>query len=215
MGDCKKMNIQVKLEHYYRPSYDSKERFISYWYQINEIIKFKPESILEIGIGNKFVSNYLKDRGFKITTLDIDKRLNPDVVSSILSIPFSSESFDVVACYEVLEHLPYHNFNKALTEMHRVCINYTILSLPDVNRIYRLDIQIPRIGEIKKLIPLPRVKKLVPKFNGQHHWEIGLRDYSLEKILLEIQKIGFEIKKTYRIFEFPYHRFFILTKGKL
>lgn len=99
--------------------------------------------MLEIGIENGFVSKYLKERKLDIITLDIDKRLNPDVVGNILNIPFADESFDVVVCYELLEHLPYDNFYKAISEIFRVCNSYTLLSLPDINRVYRFDVQIP------------------------------------------------------------------------
>jgi len=51
-------------------------------------------------------------------------------------------------------------------------------------------------------------------FDGQHYWEIGKAGYSLNKIINEIQKTGFKVEKTYRIFENPYHRFFILKKRK-
>jgi len=36
--------------------------------------------------------------------------------------------------------------------------------------------------------------------------------YPLSRIIKEIQKSGFKIEKTYRIFENPYHRFFVLSK---
>lgn len=160
------MNLQVNPNHYFKSTYDTKERFISYWHQINEIILLKPKSILEIGVGNGFVSRYRKDREFKVTTLDIDKRLNPDTVGSVLSIPLPSQSFEVVACFEVLEHLPYENFSLALKEIFRVCNYYAVLSLPDVSRVYHFNVQIPKFGEIKKLIPLPRFNGIVSKFDG-------------------------------------------------
>ena len=50
---------QVESNHYYKEAYDTKDRFISYWHQINEIIMLNPDSVLEIGIGNGFLSKYL------------------------------------------------------------------------------------------------------------------------------------------------------------
>ena len=50
-----KSKTQVAPDHYFNKSYDTKERFISYWRQINEIIKLGPNRVLEIGIGNGFV----------------------------------------------------------------------------------------------------------------------------------------------------------------
>ncbi len=206
------MKIQVEPSHYFSKTYDSKERFISYWHQINEIIMLKPSSILEIGIGNGFVSNYLKKREFDITTMDIDERLNPDKIASVHCIPFSDESFELITSFETIEHLPYEDFPKTLNEIHRVSKKYAILSLPDVTRAYRFDIQIPKIGELKRLIQLPRLKLRMHEFNGEHYWEIGKAGYSLRMVMNEMRNVGFEIKKTWRIFEMPYHRFFILRK---
>ncbi|MHA1380617.1 MAG: hypothetical protein ACTSRG_19795 [Candidatus Helarchaeota archaeon] len=56
------------------------------------------------------------------------------------------------------------------------------------------------------------MKDLFHKFNGEHYWEIGKAGYPLSKIIKDIQKTGFEVEKTYRVFENPYHRFFILRK---
>lgn len=59
-----------------------------------------------IPVSKGFVSDYLRARGVKLTTVDIDGRLKPDVVANLTDLPFEASSFDVVACYEVLEHLP-------------------------------------------------------------------------------------------------------------
>jgi SAM-dependent methyltransferase len=206
------MNIQVPVEHYFKKSYDTKARFISYWHQIDEIVQINPTTILEIGIGNGFVSDYLKKRSYYIKTIDIDERLNPDYIGNVLNLPFDDSSFQVVSCCEVLEHIPYENFKTALSEIYRVTNNYAIISIPDVTRAYRLDIQIPKIGEITKLIVLPKRKKIIHKFDGEHYWEIGKKNYPLNKIINDINLSGFTVLKTYRIFEFTYHRFFILKK---
>jgi len=207
------MNAQVEPDHYYT-NYDTKERFCSYWHQIQEILSLNPKNTLEIGIGNGFVSKYLKQRGFNVITLDIDRRLNPDIAGSVLNIPFSDETFEVVACYELLEHLPYENFKRAMSEIFRVSSSHALLSLPDVNRTYRLCVQIPKIGEFQKLIPFPRLRKTIHHFDGQHYWEIGKSGYSLKKVINDINKAGFNIERTYRVFEMPYHRFFTLKKIK-
>lgn len=205
------MRLQVESNHYYS-KYDTKGRFCSYWHQIQEIMLLKPQKVLEIGIGNSFVSKYLKERKLNITTTDIDGRLNPDIVSTILKLPFIDEFFDLVVCYEVLEHLPYNKFNKAISEIYRVSKSHAILSLPDANRVYRFNIQIPKVGEIKKLIPSPIRRTSIHSFDGEHYWEIGKSSYPIKKIIDDIERIGFNIERTYRVFEMPSHRFFILKK---
>ncbi len=201
----------ARTNHYFSASYDSKQRFCSYWHQIHEIIRLGPKKIIEIGIGNGFVAGYVKERGVDIVTLDIDPRLRPDIVGDVLDLPFSDKSFDVVACYEVLEHLPYERILKALSEIFRICRTFTILSLPESNRAYRFNLQIPKIGEIRVLIPIPSIKKQIHRFDGEHYWEIGKSKYPLNRIIKDIGRAGFKIEKTYRVFEYPYHRFFVLS----
>jgi len=204
----------ASTEHYFQKEYDSKTRFISYWHQINELLSLGPNIVLEIGIGNRFLSDYLKSRRINIVTLDFDKRLNPDIAGSVLLIPFHNESFDVVACYEVLEHLPYQDFPDALGEIYRVSSRYVILSLPDSTRFCLFNIQIPKIKEAKKLISLPWLKVPEEEIHPTHYWEIGTKKYPLQRVVSEIRNTGFEVKKTYRVFELPHHRFFVLEKSR-
>ena len=208
------MNIQIEQpDHYFSRTYDSKGRFCSYWHSIDEIRSLDPESVLEIGIGSGFVSNYLRRRKINVTTLDIDERLYPDCVGSVLNLPFSNDSFEIIACFEVLEHIPYEDFPMALSELYRVSSSHVVLSLPDLSRVYRLYIHIPKVEDLKMLIPVPRLKPLTRKFNGKHYWNIGTAGYPLRKIMSEIRHVGFEVEKNYRVFEMSWHRFFVLRKA--
>jgi SAM-dependent methyltransferase len=213
MGGSEKMKPQVQPDHYFENAYDSKGRFISYWHQIYEITVLEPQSILEVGIGNGLTSHYLKQRGLNITTIDIDAHLRPDINGSILDIPFQDKSFDVVACFEVLEHIPYEKLPHALSELHRISCRYVILSLPDCSKVYPLYVQIPKLGTLKRLVPLPRMKSLRHRFDGEHYWELGKAGYPVQKIMHDMENAGFEIIKAYRVFEVPYHHFFVLSKS--
>jgi predicted SAM-dependent methyltransferase len=195
---------------YFDKGYDTKERFVSYWHQINEIVKSQPDSVLEIGIGNKFVSNYLKSRHIQVATVDVDTDLEPDIGASILSLPFKARAFDTVTCCEVLEHLPYSNFARCLKEVERIAKRFAVISLPDVTTNYRIHIELPRLKTIHKMFqhPFPRPEEHV--YDGEHYWEIGKREFPLKKVLSDIDGSGLTITSTYRIYEFPYHRFFIL-----
>ena len=213
MSEKHHKNESVKRRpHYFNVDYNTKGRFCSYWHQINEVISLQPENILEIGVGNRFVSNYLKIRDFNLITLDINEGLKPDVTGSVLRIPFIDKFFDIVACYEVLEHLPYGEFSKALKEIYRVSRKHAVLSLPDVTTVYRVNIELSRIKPIKILIPFPFTRPKHHEFGGEHYFEIGKIGYPLKKIESDIEKSGFKIVTTYRVFEFIYHRFFILEK---
>jgi len=194
----------------YNFQYDHKSRWISYWHQINEILSLAPRSVLEIGIGNKTVSNYLKNQGLKVVTLDADEGLKPDIVASVLKIPSQNNSFDAVLCAEVLEHLPFEDFPKALAEIKRVTRKYVVLSLPHWGLSFYAGLKLPLLKEIEIFIKFPFWKE--PKYGKGHCWEIGRRAYSLKKIKKIIKESGFKILKDYLSSESPYHHFFILEK---
>lgn len=203
----------TKNDHYLEKSYDTKERFCSYWHQIDEIVSLEKGKVLYIGIGNGFVPKYLKDRMVEIVVLDHDENLRPDIVASVLNIPFGNDHFSVVACCQVLEHLPYEDFSRALSEIHRITQDYAIISLPDVTTVYRIDLELPRISQrIQRLIKHPFHRSARHEFGGEHYWEIGKKNYPLTRITATITSNKFKIKKTYRVFEFYYHRFFLLEK---
>jgi ubiquinone/menaquinone biosynthesis C-methylase UbiE len=200
------------MSPYFTSYYDTKERFCSYWHQIDEVLQLQPNTVLEVGIGNGFVTRYLRKKGTSVTTLDIDYDLVPDVTGSVLRLPFSDTSFDVVTCYEVLEHLPYADFSEALKELARVSRSYVLLSVPDLTTVYKFYLSLPRIRPIKKLIPHPYPRPISHIYDGQHYWEIGKRGYDLKRIKYDILRSSLRIIRTYRVFEMQYHRFFILAK---
>ena len=206
------MKSHQKLYPYFDISYDSKERFCSYWHQINEIISLKPKRAIEIGIGNRLVAKYLREKKLNVTTVDIVQDLWPDVAGSVLAIPFKNGFFDVVVYCEVLEHLPYSVLSKTLKEIHRVSLKYVVLSLPDVTTVYRINIELPRIRPIKRLINHPFHRPAQHAFDGEHYWEIGKTSYPLKRVEFDIKQAGLKIMKTFRVFEFYYHRFFLLKK---
>jgi len=203
--------IQVDEKHYEFSSYDSLNRFISYYHQIKEILNLNPNRVLEIGPGNKTVATILKKEDITIITIDIDEKLSPMILGDVRNLPLNSNEFDVVTCFEVLEHLPYSDFLKALKEINRVSSSYVVISMPDREHFIRFSFKL-RYFELKKLFTPPFQKTEEHEFDGQHYWEINTKGYPLERIKKDINKAGFKIKKTFRPFEYPFHRFFVLEK---
>lgn len=105
-----------------------------------KIAELSPRSVLDAGCGEGFVSSILTDRfpGIELSAFDFNpssvalaQRRNPRVdcrVASIYDIPWESDSFDVVCCFEVLEHL--HRPTEALRELARVSNTHLVLSVP-------------------------------------------------------------------------------------
>ncbi|CAN5685588.1 hypothetical protein BH23CHL5_BH23CHL5_08410 [soil metagenome] len=105
-----------------------------------QIIELAPDTFLDAGCGEGFVSRYLLERspGLQITGFDANpdcvalaQDLNPSgeyITADITDLPFESKSFDVAGCFEVLEHL--HAPDRAVEELLRVTRNALVLSVP-------------------------------------------------------------------------------------
>ena len=209
--------MQVKKEHYYK-DYDDMFRFISYFHQIDLLKQLNVKKVLEIGVGNFTVSNYLKQYGYKLTTCDYDKTLNPDYVADVRKLPFKDGSYDAVLCYEVLEHIPFADVAKALSEIARVSKKYSIISIPYPSLHFAFLAQFPFLQRIFKRpylnfsINIPEFfKKIDIAKNKQHYWEIGTSRYPLSRVRRLISQ-EFHIEKEFRSDLQPYHYFFILRK---
>jgi hypothetical protein len=200
------------MNHYEFKNYCSAERWASYYRQLDEILKMKPASVLEIGVGDGVLGNYLKkNTEIKYTGMDSNRELAPDILGSIEKIPLPDAAFDLVCAFEVLEHLPYEKFASCLQELRRVAINHVIISLPHWGRHFSFDLRLPFIKRLKGMLKL----NLCParhEFNGQHHWEIGKQDYPIGRIREAIRAARLELIDDYVVFESPYHHFFITRK---
>jgi SAM-dependent methyltransferase len=200
---------QVPPEHYRGLAYDNKERFVSYWTQINEVMRLEPGRVLEVGIGNGFVHRYLRSLGVDVHTLDADARLEPDTVGSVTQLPFGDAEFDVACCFETLEHLPFESFGAAVKELARVARRWVVLSLPDVTPYARIHVEWGfKKTRVHKFFDLPNKNPSRHQFDGEHHWEVGKRGYPLSRVIAEIESAGLAVDATPRIEEDAWHRFF-------
>jgi len=185
------------------------KRWLSYWHQINEVLELNPKNVLEIGVGNQIVSDCLKKQGLAVKALDIDKKLKPDLVADVNQMPLTDNSFDLILCAEVLEHLPFEEFERCLEELKRITKKYVVLSLPHFGPPLKLAFKIPFLKQIKLAQKIPYHPQ--HKSNSPHYWEIGKKGYSAAKIKKIIKKY-FKIKKEFIPFETQYHHFYILEK---
>lgn len=202
---------QVQFDMYSKLEYNTKLRFLAYWYQINQVLSLAPKNILEIGVGNKFFIDYCKKLKINITSVDFDPQLEPDVVASVLDLPFEDNSFDLVACFEVLEHLPFEQLPKAIGQIARITQRFVVLSLPDAKRCIKLYIKVPKI-ERQIFLPLPFLKK-THRFDGQHYWELNTKHISESNIIEIAQRSGLKLKSDLRPFDCPEFHFFVFEKS--
>jgi len=99
--------------------------------------------VLDLGCGDGYLSCKIAERGFNVTSVDLSQnrldkfkaqaeKLNiKQVLGDITKIEFPSESFDVIVCSEVIEHLP--NFKAVLAEACRLLKKgrYFIVTVPN------------------------------------------------------------------------------------
>lgn len=118
------------------PSTLSLERHRLLWlYLQNETDFFKkPLKVLHFAPEQAFYSRFKKQINLDYTTTDLESPL-ADVKANICNLPFKDDSFDVVLCNHVLEHIP--DDTKAMNELYRVLKpgGMAVLQIPqDLNR---------------------------------------------------------------------------------
>lgn len=205
---------QVHRSHYAFNSYMTKKRWASTWYQLREVLSHDPNDVLEIGPGLGILTSALSKFGVSVTTLDIDPELTPDVIATATDIPLPAESVDVTCAFQILEHMPFGDSLKSMSEMCRVSRKAVIISLPDAKTCWPTTITIPKIGPFHIMIPRPFFRPEEHVFNGQHFWEINKKDYPLNKVSkhFSIAAHSFNMR-TFVAHENPYHRFFVFTRN--
>lgn len=205
---------QVNKEHYEFEKYLDLNRFSSYWYQLREVLKRKPESVMEVGPGDYVFANYIKhNTNIKYISVDFAADLKPDIVADIRNLPFKDNEFDIVCAFEVLEHLPFNLLENNLKELLRVSKNFTIISLPHWGRSFAFSFQLPLLGKIKFNFKLPYKYFNIPHvWNGEHYFEIGKENYPIEKIREIIWEAGGKLEDDFVPTENTYHHFFIIKK---
>jgi SAM-dependent methyltransferase len=180
--------------------------------QYLDLIENFPDAniILVIGIGDGLLPSVLRSKGFDVETIDIDSALQPTYRCNVTDLKQIKRKYDVVICSNVLEHLPFEFFQKALSEIKRVAKQGLILTLPYAGIVVGSTLNVDPLMTPKKLqikIPLFAFKR--HKFDGQHYWEIGTRGYSFTFIKRQLEE-QFELKKSYMGNDWEYCHHFIL-----
>jgi len=208
--------VQVKHNYYAKPKYGTPERFLSYQKQMTAIRDTGARSVLLIGVGDGLVPFYLKEvLGLEVTTLDIDPELNPDVVGDVKAMPVDDGSYDVVAAFEVLEHLPFEEFGTCLSEMARVSKKHAFVSIPFRSTSFDLVFKFPGIRTVLRR-DYVRLRLSFPvKFPGfaastQHYWEIS-RGFSKRKVHQVVREY-FNLVRSEHVLFHAYGYFMTLQK---
>lgn len=201
------------MHHYLGWTYVTENRFKSFYWQISEVLSFKPLSVLEIGKGSGVVAAVLSERQLSVRTVDIDPCLTPDIVASVDNLPIRSESFDVAICCQVLEHLEFSMLEHYVRELARVASKGIVISLPNAFPFYKLEFALPVLGSRRYSISRTFGPTANPEnMNPSHKWEIGYAGIRPSDVVTVIERIGLRFIREYRLQCNPYHHFFIAGK---
>jgi hypothetical protein len=206
--------LQVEASHYSPHEYDDFKRWTSYWHQIQTIRRCAPRKVLEVGVGSGVLSWYMREKlKIELTTVDIDPALRPDILSDVreLGQHLQPRSFDLVCAFQVLEHLPFDQFELALAQLAAMSRNYVVITLPNNGRTFQLRLDIWRLQlAFGRKIGWRRDWR----FDGEHYWEVGTIGHSPREVRRRISRLlHLESESVYP--DNPYHRQYLSRRREL
>ena len=168
---------------------DKKSNFYYKEYiRYDAILKKIPETtqkVLDLGCGDGFLSCRIAEKGYQVTSFDLSlnrlkrfkeqaERLNiQQIEGDIANVDLPTESFDLIVCSEVIEHLP--NYKEVLSEVWRLLKKggYFIISVPNNQRL--------------KIISCPHCLK---KFYEDDH----VNSFTKETLSKDLISAGFKVE---------------------
>ncbi|MGZ3814604.1 MAG: class I SAM-dependent methyltransferase [Mucilaginibacter sp.] len=103
--------------------------------KLMDLIPYQGSIALDVGARDGFLSIKLADHFKKVIAIDLNQpNITHDKVEArigdITCLEFLNDSFDLVLCAEVLEHIPTKLLSKACNELARVTKDYLIIGVP-------------------------------------------------------------------------------------
>lgn len=128
-------------KHYRKFNYNDPRHEKRFTYLTKILEKhFEFETILDVGCGMGHVVRNLLKRGYEVKGVDISqdaiKFFMPDlskekivINAGVEKLPFGSNSFDLVFCSDVMEHIPIFDVADSIKELTRVTKKYLVLTI--------------------------------------------------------------------------------------
>lgn len=184
--------------------------------------------ILEVGPGQGILGGILRTFGFHADSLDLTAVTNPTYTGDIRDIPVPNKAYDLCCAFEVLEHLPYSEFPKAVSELSRCAKHYVFISLPFANSSISLQLRLRLHPNLLNRFSFNKLFCWIFPFrpkdidqnqfknrtdlHNPHYWEVNRKSYPKARILKDIQSHGLKVIKDFHNPRFPYHYFILCEK---
>lgn len=109
------------------------------------LVPNEAQTLLDVGSGNGTFLHILEERRPDLTLTGLERSAAgirvarcaaPLMRGSADSLPFADNTFELITCLNMIEHLPYGTYERTLGEIRRVASRYILISVP--YREYRL-----------------------------------------------------------------------------
>jgi len=160
------------------------------------------DSVIELGIGSGFTSNYLRSKNIDVLTVDIDKKKSPDIVSDAISFK-PNKNYDHFCAFEVFEHMKFEEMENVLNNIKSKIDKNIFISVP----IYKktpINIELKFKSYWKSItVKTPKTSIIDP----HHHWELNYKDITEERLISVFEHHNFKLKNKSSFFRWRYFHF--------
>jgi hypothetical protein len=189
-------------------------------------------SILEVGPGSGYFSSVATNLGYDLKTADIKPITNPDYLGDFREIEVS-EQFDLVAAFEMLQHIPYQELSSTLTKLASLSNRYVLISVPSHVHRFELALEIPGMlaprrlglgwlrGRHSLMFRWERPRSRGPSkaswegredYWNPHYWEVGRKNFPKSRFLRDIESSGLRVIWAKHNPRFDHHLFVLAEK---
>ena len=198
------MNDKKKYSSDWINKLESKEHWLSYWHQLKLMLESleAKDSMIELGIGSGFTSNYLRSKNIDVLTVDIDKNKSPDIVSDAISFK-PNKNYDHFCAFEVFEHMKFEEMENVLKNIKSKIDKNIFISVP----IYKktpINIELKFKSYWKSItVKTPKTSIIDP----HHQWELNYKDITEERLISVFEHHNFKLKNKSSFFRWRYFHF--------
>jgi SAM-dependent methyltransferase len=194
--------------------------WIRFFFLLKQIIADRPDRVLEVGVGGGFLRDSAERFVGSYEVLDINDRLDPDHLGDVREeIPGLSGSFDKIVAADVLEHVPFEDLGRVLSNMHMYLkkSGKLLVTIPHrrSNFMYMTPRNIPTFLSVPTgfLSPGAFYRRFIKRkiwIDPDQAWEIGDGNVKVRDVERKMVDSGFSILSRKKLF---YVDFWVLQRA--